>query len=125
MIIYLDDTLFYTKDLSQLYVEVKQWIPGTVTKTCPIYKSKEVSILWKWDIILRLYCLSSKYQDGGKIDRNYKNLTKAKLSQRDLGIFRLWNFYKRFIKNFGRITPLLTSILQTTNKSVDNKFQST
>ncbi len=35
------------------------------------------------------------------------------------------NFYKRFIKNFSRIAAPLTTMLQTTDKSIGNGFQST
>lgn len=35
------------------------------------------------------------------------------------------NFYRRFIKNFGKITVSPTFIFQTTEKSICNKLQST
>lgn len=47
-----------------------------------IYKSKEVSILFRWGIFFRFYVLNIGYQDGKMKDYNNENLAQVSIIKR-------------------------------------------
>lgn len=58
-----------------------------------------------------LYYFSPRHQDGGGENQGGKDLARISICQKHLGVFSFCKLYKWFIKNFNRITILLTSML--------------
>ena len=117
VIVYLDDTLIYTKDPGQGHVEAVRRVLDILRrhglfanlKKCQFHKD-EVCFLGY--IVL---AQGVRMEDGQiKAVKNWPEPT----SVRDIQVFiGFANFYRRFIQGFSRIAALLTSLLKATGSS--------
>ena len=118
---YLDDILIYTKDPSQLHVEVVHLVLNQLRKYL-LFANLKKCRFYQDEIDFLRYVVSSKCIriEAERIEVIRKWL-KPKLI-RDIQVFLGFaNFYRRFIQGFSRIAAPLISMLKTTNKPASSR----
>ncbi len=119
ILVYLNNILIYIEDVRQSHIEVMRWKPEQLWKYS-IYANHEDEIQF-----LSFVVLAQSIKIKAKKIKAVRDWPKLQ-SVRDIQMFLGFaNFYKKFIKNFSRITTPLTSIFRTTDESTGNKTQTT
>ena len=114
VIIYLDDILIHTKDLSQDYVEAKRLVLDLLRKNGLFINLKKCWFQKKEVQFLKYIVLSQSIWIENKRIVVVTNWPKP-MSLQDIKVFINFTiFYWRFIWGFSRIVILLTSMLKTT-----------
>ena len=115
IIVYLNDIIIYFKNETQ-YVENIKWILKSFKKTQIFFNMKKCKF-FKNNIEFLNFIVSSKkmqmQQNKIEIIQNwfaFKNVFEI------FEIFELCNFYKRFIKNFNKLTLFLIFMLKKSTK---------
>ena len=114
VIVYLDDILIYTKDLSQPHFEALHWVLDQLWKYL-LFANLKKFCLYQDEVCFLGYLVSSKDISikAKKIEVVQKWL-KAK-PIRDIQFFlNFANFYQQFIQGFSKIAAPFTSMLKTT-----------
>ena len=97
VIIYLDDIFIYTKDLSQGYMEVVEWVLDIMRKNSLFVNLKKCQFHKDKVQFLDYIVLSSGIQIEDKRIKTIKNWFEPKLVQNIQVFIGFANFYQRFI----------------------------
>ena len=114
IIVYLDDILIYTEDLSQPHVEVVRWVLDQLRKYL-LFANLKKCRFHQDEVCFLGYVVSSK---GISMEAERIEVVRKwpePKSVWDIQVFLGFaNFYRQFIQGFSRIAAPLTSMLKTT-----------
>ncbi len=120
VIVYLDDVLVFTKDSGQPHMDTVQWVLEQLRKHS-FYANLKKCRFHQDEVWFLGFVVSAK---GIKIEEERIEAVKAwaePKSVRDIQVFLgFTNFYRRFIKDFSKITAPFISVVKTTTASPES-----